>query len=248
MIDCLLFLVLNYLFLYPDFENFHLFVLLISSLLLPVFTAHSSAYVDIHITGFPNHHPFAFPGIVNTQPPRRCICEFQLFYSWLWNLVFTLYDNRFSSSLSSRSPARSICPSFQWLIQEPHKVATFFGCIGKDKFGKILKEKAEEAHVDARYYEQSDEPTGTCAACITGDNRSATPFLQGGPLSLPQDNTPLHTHTPHFTMRWDSLFPRRLFWSFPPELFIYLFAGVRSAQRYFDTPHDLALKGARFHD
>ncbi|KAA0717949.1 Adenosine kinase [Triplophysa tibetana] len=60
----------------------------------------------------------------------------------------------------------------QWMIQEPHKGATFFGCIGKDKFGKILKEKAEEAHVDARYYEQNEEPTGTCAACITGDNRS----------------------------------------------------------------------------
>ncbi|XP_048060838.1 adenosine kinase isoform X5 [Megalobrama amblycephala] len=60
----------------------------------------------------------------------------------------------------------------QWMIQEPHNVATFFGCIGKDKFGRILKEKAEEAHVDAHYYEQSEEPTGTCAACITGDNRS----------------------------------------------------------------------------
>uniref|UniRef100_A0A8C1C0M8 Adenosine kinase n=1 Tax=Cyprinus carpio carpio TaxID=630221 RepID=A0A8C1C0M8_CYPCA len=48
----------------------------------------------------------------------------------------------------------------QWMIQEPHKVATFFGCI------------AAEAHVDAHYYEQSQEPTGTCAACITGDNRS----------------------------------------------------------------------------
>ncbi|XP_030627463.1 adenosine kinase isoform X1 [Chanos chanos] len=60
----------------------------------------------------------------------------------------------------------------QWLIQEPHKVATFFGCIGKDKFGEILKKKAEEAHVDAHYYEQDEEPTGTCAACITGDNRS----------------------------------------------------------------------------
>ncbi|XP_028990479.1 adenosine kinase b isoform X3 [Betta splendens] len=60
----------------------------------------------------------------------------------------------------------------QWMIQEPHKVATFFGCIGADHFGKILKKKAEEAHVDAHYYEQSEEPTGTCAACITGDNRS----------------------------------------------------------------------------
>ncbi|XP_076829921.1 adenosine kinase isoform X2 [Brachyhypopomus gauderio] len=60
----------------------------------------------------------------------------------------------------------------QWMIQKPPKVATFFGCIGKDRFGEILKEKAKEAHVDARYYEQSVEPTGTCAACITGDNRS----------------------------------------------------------------------------
>lgn len=57
------------------------------------------------------------------------------------------------------------------MIQEPHNVGTFFGCIGKDKFGSILKEKAEEAHVDAHYYEQDEEPTGTCAACITGDNR-----------------------------------------------------------------------------
>ncbi|XP_034753881.1 adenosine kinase-like isoform X1 [Etheostoma cragini] len=60
----------------------------------------------------------------------------------------------------------------QWMIQEPHNVGTFFGCIGKDKFGGILKQKSEEAHIDARYYEQDEEPTGTCAACITGDNRS----------------------------------------------------------------------------
>lgn len=60
----------------------------------------------------------------------------------------------------------------QWMLQKPHKVATFFGCIGKDNFGEILKKKAEEAHVDAHYYEQAEEPTGTCAACITGDNRS----------------------------------------------------------------------------
>uniref|UniRef100_A0A8C5PIL6 Adenosine kinase n=1 Tax=Leptobrachium leishanense TaxID=445787 RepID=A0A8C5PIL6_9ANUR len=58
----------------------------------------------------------------------------------------------------------------QWMIQKLNKVATFFGCIGTDKF-EILK-KAEETHVDAHYYEQSEQPTGTCAACITGDNRS----------------------------------------------------------------------------
>lgn len=60
----------------------------------------------------------------------------------------------------------------QWMIQQPHKAATFFGCIGTDKFGEILKKKAAEAHVDAHYYEQNEQPTGTCAACITGGNRS----------------------------------------------------------------------------
>nr|XP_005899995.1 PREDICTED: adenosine kinase isoform X1 [Bos mutus] len=62
----------------------------------------------------------------------------------------------------------------QWMIQQPHKAATFFGCIGIDKFGEILKKKAAEAHVDAHYYEQNEQPTGTCAACITGGNRSIT--------------------------------------------------------------------------
>ncbi|XP_069096948.1 adenosine kinase isoform X3 [Pleurodeles waltl] len=61
----------------------------------------------------------------------------------------------------------------QWMIQKPRRATTFFGCIGTDSFGKILKKKAEEAHVDAHYYEQSEQPTGTCAACITVDNRSA---------------------------------------------------------------------------
>uniref|UniRef100_A0A674AKW8 Adenosine kinase n=1 Tax=Salmo trutta TaxID=8032 RepID=A0A674AKW8_SALTR len=56
-----------------------------------------------------------------------------------------------------------------WMIQKPNKVATFCGCIGTDHFGEILKQKAEEAHVDAHYCQQTQEPTGTCAACMTGD-------------------------------------------------------------------------------
>ncbi|KAL1262994.1 hypothetical protein QQF64_005733, partial [Cirrhinus molitorella] len=88
-------------------------------------------------------------------------------YCFLFSLVILLQSGTHRASTTVRFAFPGI-----WMIQEPHKVATFFGCIGKDKFGKILKEKAEEAHVDAHYYEQSEEPTGTCAACITGDNRS----------------------------------------------------------------------------
>ncbi|XP_032167591.1 adenosine kinase isoform X2 [Mustela erminea] len=60
----------------------------------------------------------------------------------------------------------------QWMIQQPYKAATFFGCIGTDTFGEILKKKAAEAHVDAHYYEQNEQTTGTCAVCVTGSNRS----------------------------------------------------------------------------
>ncbi|XP_055000206.1 adenosine kinase-like [Sorex araneus] len=60
----------------------------------------------------------------------------------------------------------------QWMIQQPNKAATFFGCNGTDKFGEILKKKAAEAQVDAHSYEQNEQPTETCAACITGSNRS----------------------------------------------------------------------------
>lgn len=67
------------------------------------------------------------------------------------------------------------------MIQEPHKVGTFFGCIGKDNFGEILKKKAEEANVDAHYYEQDEEPTGSCAACITGDNRRVVRYELDAP-------------------------------------------------------------------
>ncbi|KAG7279584.1 hypothetical protein CRUP_034172 [Coryphaenoides rupestris] len=71
-----------------------------------------------------------------------------------------------------RLGADEVAVAVAWMIQKPHKVGTFFGCIGTDHFGHILKQKADEAHVDAHYYEQSAQPTGTCAACITGDNRS----------------------------------------------------------------------------
>lgn len=59
----------------------------------------------------------------------------------------------------------------QWMIGVP-RATTFIGCIGKDKFGEILKEKAEGVGVRTAYYVQDEEPTGTCAALICGYNRS----------------------------------------------------------------------------
>lgn len=176
----------------------YLFFLLYQFAITSCFRQYSLA--ELHAQGPLYHGPFCLSRncqyIDNFLVPGYVISSL-FFNSQIWKLCLCVLIISFPPLSFLLLPTRSICPSSQWMIQEPHNVATFFGCIGKDKFGRILKEKAEEAHVDAHYYEQSEEPTGTCAACITGDNRSATPFLQGGPLSLPQDSTPLHTHSAH---------------------------------------------------
>ena len=59
---------------------------------------------------------------------------------------------------------------FQWMLKKPH-CTTFVGCIGTDKYGDILKEKAEEIGVRTAYYRQSEEQTGLCAALICGKDR-----------------------------------------------------------------------------
>ena len=41
---------------------------------------------------------------------------------------------------------------------------------GKDEFGKILQQKAEEAGVAVKYLYSSEHETGTCAVCISNNN------------------------------------------------------------------------------
>lgn len=59
----------------------------------------------------------------------------------------------------------------QWILQKPD-VAVFFGCVGDDKFSKILEDKARSDGVNVRYQYTQEAPTGTCAVLITGTHRS----------------------------------------------------------------------------
>ncbi|PIN23388.1 putative pfkB family carbohydrate kinase [Handroanthus impetiginosus] len=47
----------------------------------------------------------------------------------------------------------------------------YMGSIGKDKFGEEMKKNAKKAGVNVHYYED-DSPTGTCAVCVVGGERS----------------------------------------------------------------------------
>ncbi|KAK6943837.1 Carbohydrate kinase PfkB [Dillenia turbinata] len=59
----------------------------------------------------------------------------------------------------------------QWMLQIPGST-TFIGCIGKDKFGEEMKRNCKLAGVNGYYYEDESTPTGTCAVCIVGGERS----------------------------------------------------------------------------
>nr|CDJ82683.1 Carbohydrate purine kinase and Transcription factor CBF NF-Y archaeal histone domain containing protein [Haemonchus contortus] len=64
----------------------------------------------------------------------------------------------------------------QWILNVPNRVA-FFGAIGNDKYGDMLKSKAREAGVDAQYQINESVKTGTCAALIHNQHRSLCAHL-----------------------------------------------------------------------
>ncbi|KAK6030527.1 kinase, PfkB family [Ostertagia ostertagi] len=64
----------------------------------------------------------------------------------------------------------------QWILNVPNRAA-FFGAIGKDKYGELLKSKAKEAGVNAQYQINESVKTGTCAALIYNQHRSLCAHL-----------------------------------------------------------------------
>ncbi|KAG6477064.1 hypothetical protein ZIOFF_066316 [Zingiber officinale] len=59
----------------------------------------------------------------------------------------------------------------QWMLQIPG-ATSYMGCIGKDKFGEEMKKNSNAAGVNVHYYEDETAPTGTCAVCVVGGERS----------------------------------------------------------------------------
>jgi len=59
----------------------------------------------------------------------------------------------------------------QWMSQEPGKTA-YMGCVGNDEYAKKMREVMDKDGVKSLYMVDDKTPTGTCAVCITGDDRS----------------------------------------------------------------------------
>lgn len=65
------------------------------------------------------------------------------------------------------------------------KIATYMGCVGKDEYSDILKERATTDGLNVCYQYTDQEPTGTCAVLITGKNRSLCANLAAANCFLP---------------------------------------------------------------
>uniref|UniRef100_A0A6B2EI10 Adenosine kinase n=1 Tax=Phlebotomus kandelakii TaxID=1109342 RepID=A0A6B2EI10_9DIPT len=59
----------------------------------------------------------------------------------------------------------------EWILERGN-VAVFFGCVGEDKYAKILEERAHAAGLNVQFQYTKDAPTGTCGVLITGHHRS----------------------------------------------------------------------------
>lgn len=59
----------------------------------------------------------------------------------------------------------------QWMLQSPGAVS-YFGCVGKDAYADKMRAVADAAGVNVRYMVDEAAPTGTCAVCIKGGERS----------------------------------------------------------------------------
>ncbi|KDR23079.1 hypothetical protein L798_10943, partial [Zootermopsis nevadensis] len=61
----------------------------------------------------------------------------------------------------------------QWILKQPD-VTVFMGCVGRDKYSKILEDKTRSEGVNVQYQYTDKEPTGTCAVLVTsnGNHRS----------------------------------------------------------------------------
>ncbi|KAG4074084.1 hypothetical protein HA402_014289 [Bradysia odoriphaga] len=85
--------------------------------------------------------------------------------------LYTELVEKFDANFTAGGSVQNSLRVAQWILQKPN-VAVFFGCVGRDKYSKILEDEARSDGVNVRYQFNENEPTGTCGVLITGHHRS----------------------------------------------------------------------------
>jgi adenosine kinase len=60
----------------------------------------------------------------------------------------------------------------KWMMQKPDAEVTYVGSIADDKYGALLKSAAEKEGLNMAVAYSTTNPTGSCAVCIVGKERS----------------------------------------------------------------------------
>ncbi|KAF2749572.1 Ribokinase-like protein [Sporormia fimetaria CBS 119925] len=84
-----------------------------------------------------------------------------------------LYEDlmqNYDAKLIAGGAAQNTARGAQYILPEDSTV--YIGCIGKDKYGDILKDICAKAGVRTEYRYDETTPTGRCGVIITGHNRS----------------------------------------------------------------------------
>ncbi|MQL68950.1 hypothetical protein Taro_001243 [Colocasia esculenta] len=85
----------------------------------------------------------------------------------MYDELATKYDVEYIAGGATQNSIRVA----QWMLQIPGATG-YMGCIGKDKFGEEMKKNSKAAGVNVHYDEDDTAPTGTCAVCVVGGERS----------------------------------------------------------------------------
>ncbi|KAJ5649561.1 uncharacterized protein N7484_003284 [Penicillium longicatenatum] len=88
-----------------------------------------------------------------------------------------LYEElmKLDAKLIPGGAAQNTARGAQYLL--PDNSVLYIGCVGKDRYGEILKKTCEKAGVHTEYRVDETQPTGKCGAVITGHNRSLCTHL-----------------------------------------------------------------------
>lgn len=75
-----------------------------------------------------------------------------------------------NAKLIAGGAAQNTARGAQYIL--PADSAVYIGCIGKDKYGKLLEDICKQAGLRVEYRYDEEQPTGRCGVVITGHNRS----------------------------------------------------------------------------
>jgi len=95
--------------------------------------------------------------------------------------IYDEIDQKPDTEFIPGGSAQNALRTASWILQHPN-VATFMGCVGKDKYADIMKEKAKEVGLNTVYQVTEKAPTGTCAVLVTGKERSLVAHLSAANL------------------------------------------------------------------